>query len=135
MFNFLKNRACSWLYAVLKVSAISAAFYIQSASAQTAGTSTSDLAGIATNLTGNFGGLAQLITASSYVAGLGFAVGAILQFKGHKDNPQQVTIGKPIALLFVAAALIFLPNIFQVTGQTIFAGSQTAAGVAGISAF
>ena len=131
MLHFLKNHARSWFYAFLKVSALSAAFYTTSAFAD----GDVDLATVASNITGNFGGLAKLITASSYVGGLGFAVGAILQFKGHKDNPQQVTIGKPIALLFVAAALIFIPNIFQVTGQTIFAGTQSSAGVGGISTF
>src|SRR5579862_8883962 len=56
--------------------------------------------------------IALLITAGAYVAGLGFAVAAIVKFKAHKDNPTQIPIGMPIALLFVAAALIFVPSTF-----------------------
>jgi len=77
---------------------------------------------IAANVVKSFGDLARLITAAAYVAGMGFAIGAILKFKQHKDNPTQVTIGQPIALLFVAAALIFLPTIFQTAGDTLFEG-------------
>jgi hypothetical protein len=51
-----------------------------------------------------FDNLTALITALSYVSGLGFAVGAILKFKMHKDNPQQVPIGTPVALIALAAA-------------------------------
>ncbi len=97
---------------------------------------TEDLGTIATNVTNTFDSIAQLITAASYVSGLGFAVGAILKFKAHKDNPQQVTVGVPIALMFVAAALIFLPSIFTVSGQTLFGSSGgVSAGVTGITTF
>jgi hypothetical protein len=61
--------------------------------------------------------LAKLITAASYVAGFGFALGAIAKFKAHKDNPDRVSISLPIVLLFIAAALIFIPGVF-VYGQT-----------------
>ena len=90
---------------------------------------------IATMVTSSFYGIAQLITAGSYIAGMGFALGAILKFKQHKDNPQQITIGTPIALLFVAAALLFLPTIFGTANQTLFGGSGSAAGPTGISTF
>jgi intracellular multiplication protein IcmD len=78
------------------------------------------IAGVANTLKSNFQALAQLITAGAYVAGFGFAVGAILKFKAHKDNPTQIPIGTPIALLFIAAALIFLPSLFEVAGETLF---------------
>jgi hypothetical protein len=39
---------------------------------------------------------------------------------GGSDNPTQIPIGTPIALIFIAAALIFLPTIFNVAGGTIF---------------
>src|SRR5471030_2668897 len=72
----------------------------------------SGIGSIATNVTHNLGAIASLITAASYVAGMAFAVGAVVKFKAHKDNPTQVTIGQPIALLFVGAALIFIPTVF-----------------------
>lgn len=99
------------------------------------GTAT-DLGSVADNVTGTFDSIAKLITAASYIAGLGFAVGSILKFKAHKDNPQQITVGVPIALMFVAAALIFLPSMFEVAGNTLF-GSEggTSAGISGITSF
>jgi intracellular multiplication protein IcmD len=90
---------------------------------------------IAANVTSNLGNIAKLITAGSYVAGMGFAVGAIVKFKAHKDNPTQVTIGMPIALLFVAAALIFIPSVFGSSGATLFGASGTVAGVSGVTSF
>ena len=75
--------------------------------------------------------IAKLITAGSYVAGLGFAVAAIAKFKAHKDNPTQVPVSVPIVFLFVAAALIFIPGIFKSAGGTLY-GGDTAEAVAGV---
>jgi intracellular multiplication protein IcmD len=84
--------------------------------------------GMASQITGSFTSLTKLITAGSYLAGLGFSIGAIMKFKQHKDNPTQITIGTPIALTFIAAALLFLPSILGVTGSTMFgsSGGKTA---------
>ena len=83
---------------------------------------------VATTITKSFKSLTKLITAGSYLAGLGFAIGAIMKFKQHKDNPTQIPIGTPIALIFIAAALLFLPSILGVTGYTMFgaSGGKTA---------
>lgn len=94
-----------------------------------------DLGTVAENVTNTFDSIAKMITAASYIAGLGFAVGAILKFKAHKDNPQQITVGVPIALMFVAAALIFLPSMFEVAGNTLFGSTSGYAGVTGITDF
>lgn len=102
-------------------------------SAPAAGAAGQTLGQVATQITGSFSELAKLITASSYVAGMGFALSSILKFKQHKDNPQQIPIGTPIALLFIAAGLIFLPTIFHVAGQTVFGTSATSGGVSGVS--
>lgn len=95
----------------------------------------SGLGGIAGQVTSNLGNVAKLITAASYVAGLAFGVGAIVKFKAHKDNPTQVPIGMPIALLFVGAALIFIPSVFKSSGATLFGQSGTVAGVSGVTSF
>lgn len=102
-------------------------FYVMDAhAADNAGT-------IAKNVTDTFANLAKLITATAYIAGLGFAIGAILKFKQHKDNPTNIPIGTPIAMLFIAAALIFLPTIFGVTGATLFGNTGgTVGGVSGM---
>ena len=88
---------------------------------------------VASRVKGNLSDIAQLITAGSYVAGMGFAIGAIVKFKAHKDNPTQVTIGMPIALLFVAAALLFAPGVFKASGGTLFASGQGS--ISGVTKF
>ncbi len=104
----------------------------------TAGTAALALSGVgsvAAQVTSNVANLAKLVTAAAYVAGMAFVVGAIVKFKAHKDNPTQIPIGTPIALLFVGAALIFVPTVFKVSGATLFGGSGTVAGVSGITSF
>lgn len=81
---------------------------------------------VASELTGSFEALAKLITAGAYLGGLAFAIGSIMKFKQHKDNPTQVPIGTPIALLLIAAALLFLPSILGVAGQSLFGGGSVA---------
>lgn len=82
--------------------------------------------GMASQIIGSFSSLAKLITAGSYIAGLGFSIGAIMKFKQHKDNPTQIPIGTPIALLFIAAALLFLPTILGIASGTFFKGGKTS---------
>jgi len=89
------------------------------------------IGGIAGNVLSSMPNLAKLITAGAYIAGLGFGVGAIVQFKAHKDNPTQVQLSKPIALIFVAAALLFIPSVFKSAGTTM--GLKNSAGVSGIT--
>lgn len=93
--------------------------------------SSPSLGNMASSVTGSFTSVAKLITAGSYLAGLAFAIGAIMKFKQHKDNPTQVPIGTPIALVFIAAALLFLPSILGVSGSTMFGGSGSVAGPSG----
>ena len=92
-----------------------------------------DLGAVAERVTTTFGKLAQLITAVSYIAGLGFAIGAILKFKQHKDNPTQIPVGTPVALLFVAASLLFLPSILETAGGTLFGEHAKTSGVTGVA--
>ncbi|KTD63756.1 IcmD (DotP) [Legionella santicrucis] len=83
---------------------------------------------MASQITSSFTNLTKLITAGSYLAGLAFSIGAIMKFKQHKDNPTQIPIGTPIALVFISAALLFLPSILGITGTTMFgsSGGETA---------
>lgn len=77
-------------------------------------------------ITDSFANLAKLITAVSYVGGIGFALGAVMKFKQHKDNPTQIPIGTPIAMLFIASALLFFPVVLNITGMSIFGTTKTA---------
>ena len=101
---------------------------------------TDSIGSIASTVTSNFDAVAKLVTASSYVAGLGFSAASILKFKSHKDNPTQIPIGTPASLTAVAAALLYLPSITSVAGTTMFGSSGTtasdvkaAAGSAGVT--
>lgn len=95
----------------------------------------SGIASVADTATQNLKAVAQLITAASYVAGMAFAVGAIVKFKAHKDNPSQIPIGTPIALLFVGAALIFAPSVFNIAGSTLFGANKEAGSITGKYSF
>ncbi len=89
------------------------------------------IGGMADAITSSFGQVTKLVTAAAYLGGMGFAVGSIIKFKAHKDNPAQVPVGQPIGLLFVAAALIFLPSILSVAGETIFGSAGSVGGPTG----
>ena len=88
---------------------------------------------MASSVTSTFANIGKLITAGSYIAGLAFAVGAIMKFKQHKDNPTQIPIGTPIGLILIAAALLFLPTLLTTLGTTMFAGTANTAGSGGTS--
>ncbi len=96
-----------------------------------AGGTTKNIGGIASLITTSFTAVTKLITATAYLAGMGFSVGSIIKFKAHKDNPAQVPIGQPVGLLIVAAALLFLPTILGVTGTTIFGTTAKTQGPRG----
>lgn len=87
-----------------------------------------NLGTIAQNITGSFLQFGQLILAISFIAGLGFTMAAIFKFKQHKDNPTQIPLGTPIALLAIGIALIFLPGIIKPAGATLFGSSEATAG-------
>ncbi len=93
--------------------------------------STETLGSMATKITGTFAAIGKLITAGSYIAGLGMSVGAIMKFKQHKDNPTQVQIGQPISLVLIASALLFMPTLLKTVGTTMFGSSATTAGPTG----
>ena len=59
----------------------------------------------------SFESLTKLITAASYLAGLGFAVGAIMKFKMHKDDPKQMPVGQPLGLILIAGTLYFTSSV------------------------
>lgn len=86
-----------------------------------------DLGAVASNVTNTMNSVGKLITAGSYVAGVGFALMGMLKFKAHKDQPAQVPLSQPIVLLAIAAGLVFLPSLITTTGSTVFgSGKQNA---------
>jgi len=69
----------------------------------------------------------QLISRLSYVAGFRFMASAIVKFKQHKDNPTQIPNSGPVAMIFIAAALLFIPSIISSSGGTLFGDGGTPA--------
>lgn len=90
-----------------------------------------DITGVAGNITGQATAVSKLLSVVSYVAGVGFAMAGILQFKAHKENPQQVPLSKPIVMLLVAACLLFLPTVMNIAGVSIFGSGSKSAAIAG----
>jgi hypothetical protein len=80
------------------------------------------------------GSLTFLITSASEAAGLAFSLASLVEFTQHKDNPTQIPVGTPIALLFIAAALLFVPTVLSTAGTTVFGsdGMAAAEGVSGL---
>jgi intracellular multiplication protein IcmD len=83
---------------------------------------------IAARITESFTSLGQLILAIAFVGGLGFTMAAIFKFKQHKDNPTQIPLGTPIAMLAIGIVLMFLPGIITPAGTTLFGASASSAG-------
>ncbi|MEC8460897.1 MAG: hypothetical protein VXY77_01680 [Pseudomonadota bacterium] len=79
--------------------------------------------------------LTRLIIGGAYIAGLGFAVAALYKLKATRDNPQQNPIAVPIAYLFIAVLLMYMPHIVKPTAITLFGASGSSgskeAGIAG----
>ena len=97
-------------------------------------TTQTGLGAVAQSALNVFATVVEAIAAAAYVAGVGFGIGAIMKFKQHKDNPTQIPIGTPIALLFISVALVFLPTVIDVTGKTLFKGGKTGgSGGTGVS--
>ena len=86
-----------------------------------------DLSGIAGNVATNVKALGSMLVIIAYVAGLGFALAGVLQFKAHKDNPAQVPLSKPVVYIAVSAGLLFLPALMESASVTIFGGTSAAA--------
>ena len=91
------------------------------------------LGSMAESITKTFANIGLLVTAGSYIAGLGFSIGAILKFKQHKDSPTQVQVGQPISMVLIAAALLFLPTLLDTVGNTMFGGKANTAGPGGMA--
>ncbi|MAZ38962.1 MAG: hypothetical protein CMF49_02495 [Legionellales bacterium] len=67
-----------------------------------------DISNFATGITGNLG---KAMYGISFVLGIGFLLGSIIQYKQHRNNPQMVRISTPICYFILGLALIVSPFI------------------------
>lgn len=115
-----KSKKYFWLVAICWLAAGVALFSVQ----DYALAGGKDLAELSTGLKNQINAISQVLVIIAYVAGIGFALAGIMQFKAHKDNPTSVPLSKPIVFLVVGALLLFLPTVISSAGQTIFGGGQ-----------
>lgn len=80
----------------------------------------SGISNVACRVFANLSGIGVLLLGASYIAGMAFGIAAIVKFKAHKENPNQVPLSQGIVLLFVGAALIGIPSVYTLTTKTLF---------------
>ena len=93
------------------------------------------LGDVASTIIQSFDDVAKFITASFYLLGTGFIGSAIFKFRAHKDNPTQIPVGTPIALMFIGAAFLYTHSLFGTAGMTLFGAGAETAGVTGTDTF
>ncbi len=136
-----KLEKCYW-YGVVSIAGIASSVCMATGGAGAgagvagAGAGASDsgsIGGIAHTIRNSMADIGSLILSVGFVAGLAFVVAAVFKFKSHRDNPQQVPVGQPFAMLAVGISLVFLPSIIGAGGVTLFgAGKATQAGYEGV---
>lgn len=78
------------------------------------------LGSISGNILGPARGLGYLMNSICYLAGFGFLLCSLLQYKYHRENPQQVKLGTPVMLLFLGIALIAVPVLAMMSETASF---------------
>lgn len=130
-FNMSKGRRKNVIkgcFYLLIASALFVTGFALAANVGGSGAEGQNIANIADTIVTSFQSVGKLMFATAYLAGFGFVIAAIFKFKQHKDNPTQIPMGTPIAMLVIGIALIFLPSIIQPAGSTIFGTSGGTAG-------
>ena len=126
------------IHVLYLIGAFCVLIWLEPSMAQTAGgggasasssavTRATTIAGMASNLKAQFRAIGELMTGTAYIAGIGFGISAIFKFKQHKDNPTQVPIGTPFALLAISVLLVFLPGLYKPAAKSIY-GTTTNIG-------
>lgn len=72
---------------------------------------------VSLSLMGPMGVLTKVILFISVICGVGFFLGSLIQYKYHRDNPQQVRLSTPIVLFLLSLILIGLPLLLYYTGS------------------
>jgi hypothetical protein len=70
-------------------------------------------------------GVAQVLSAASYVGGVGFGIKSALKLKEHNESKGQTPLSQPITLGIVAALLLALPTMLSTAKGSIFGVGST----------
>jgi hypothetical protein len=89
------------------------------------------LGGLAANITAVIANLGNFLTAIAFIIGFGFAIGSIIKYKAHRDNPQMVGLKEPITMLVLSLAFIALGFVSLFVGKQIFGPSGGYQGTTG----
>lgn len=81
--------------------------------------SATTIGNIAANVNQSFSDIGTLFMAIAYIAGVTCMITSLFKFKQHKDNPTQIPISSPLAMLGMGLFLIFLPFLVQEAGITV----------------
>ena len=84
------------------------------------GAEAATLGDISNNLMGPVTGLARVMHAVCYVAGVGFFIGGLLQYKYHRENPQQVRLSTPIVLVLLGVVFLMIPLVSYLSDASDF---------------
>jgi len=79
-----------------------------------------DIGDVFQNFSEQYTPIARLIIGVSAVSGIGFGIAAVYKFKQYKDNPTQIPIGTPVALLIVSVLMWFMPGVVEPAAQSMF---------------
>ncbi|MAJ81482.1 MAG: type IV secretion protein IcmD [Legionellales bacterium] len=90
---------------------------------------------MANNLISILNPTGSIIIGGAYLAGLVIFISAVFKFKQYKDNSTQIPIGTAFALFALSVALIFLPGLYTMTGQTLFGSEPDSFGYKGSNIF
>lgn len=96
-----------------------------------------DLGAIATDLTSQVSSIGTMISVISFVLGVGLAIGGLMKFRAHSQNPNDPS-NKPstaFVLMFAGAGLVAIPAVLGSGVSTIFGDSaQVTNGNSGFTA-
>ena len=80
---------------------------------------------IGAHLAGQGENLGKAVSALSYVGGMGAGAVTAYKFKANREHPQQHPIGHALGWAVVCAGLLFLPQTFKTTGDTLYGPEAT----------
>jgi intracellular multiplication protein IcmD len=67
----------------------------------------------ASSLMGPMGLLKKIMNDICLIAGVAFLLGALLQYRAHRENPSQVRLSTPFFMLILSLAFFGLPYVHQ----------------------
>lgn len=120
--QFVKKASTATLLMCISLSSFAATYH---------SSTTGNLSTLSKAVTEQISAIALLLSVTAYVTGVGFALAGILQFKTHKENPQQIPLSKPVVSLIVSTCLLFLPNVLNISGTSLFGTEAKDAATAG----